>query len=454
MWHEIQAKSPIWYFDATGGLTKSISGQKEPNLYSMVCHDPINNQIIPVFEFLTTSHTSCNIATFLIKANFLLDQERKRDTISIARVIVVDQSWAMINSICKTFNKCTIIDYLKWSFDLIQNKRAVDSSKFMTIVYLCSGHFLKSLIIQCKKTSSDKRINRIFAFAFTLLQSSTSIEQFNLYLFHIQNIFTSHHLSANVNKSIDTISIELRDRDLDKININFTDDDLSHTASKIPSSIENDSNINESSLVKGSPFAKYFDKTIDKNNQVISNYNQSQPSAVVNPYFNEKLFTLIKQKLYFVSMWSGLLLDICVDTFPNHFDKKFNRLTNNIVESYFGHIKNHVFQRSRNQLTSELSTKLFVRLQAKYNQFYTDQEDINGHSSASFDSATQTWQKGSTPSRIKSVYYKKNDAFGKNGAWDYINPFPARDFLETFNSQHASMNLNENFFVFKQLNFF
>ena len=65
----------------------------------MVCHDPINNQIIPVFEFLTTSHTSCNIATFLIKANFLLDQERKRDTISIARVIVVDQSWAMINSI-------------------------------------------------------------------------------------------------------------------------------------------------------------------------------------------------------------------------------------------------------------------------------------------------------------------------------------------------------------------
>ena len=440
MWHQIQSKSPIWYFDATGGLTKSIAGQKDPNLYSMVCHDPITNQTIPVFEFVTTSHTSCNISTFLIKAASLLDQERKRDTISIARVIVVDQSWAMINSICKTFNKCTIIDYLQWSFDLILNKQAVDSSKFMTIVYLCSGHFFKSIINQCKKSSTDKRVNRIFIFAFTLLQSSTSIQQLNLYLFHIQNIFTSHHLSANVNKSIDTISIELRDRDLDKININFSDDDLSLVASKFPTSTDNESANNESSLVKGSPFAKYFDEAIDHNNQVIFSYNESQPSVVINPYFNEKLFTLIKQKLYFVSMWSGLsdVVDV-VNTFPNHFDKKFNRLTNNIVEGYFGHIKHHTIQRYR-QLTSELSTKLFVRLLAKYNQFYAEQDDNIGRSSASFDSATQTWQKGSTSSRIKSVYYKKNDAFGKNGAWDYINPFPARDFLETFNVEHASMS--------------
>ena len=211
MWHQIQSKSPIWYFDATGGLTKSIAGQKDPNLYSMVCHDPITNQTIPVFEFVTTSHTSCNI---------------------------------------------------------------------------------------------------------------------------------------------------LRDRDLEKLNINFSDDDLSLVATKFPTSTDNESAINESSLVKGSPFAKYFDEAIDHNNQVIFSYNESQPSVVINPYFNEKLFTLIKQKLYFVSMWSGLLLDICVNTFPNHFDKKFNRLTNNIVEGYFGHIKHHTFQRYRHQLTSKLSTKL------------------------------------------------------------------------------------------------
>ena len=407
----------------------------------MCCHDQINEQTIPVFEFVTTSHTSCNISTFLSKASYCFDQLAKQSVNSIARVIVIDQSWAMINSVVKSFNSCSMIDYLDWCYDLVVNKHTADFRKFKTIVYICSGHFLKSFIVNCRKASSNKLITKTLTFAFTLLQSSTSLHQFQLYLFHIQNIFTSQYHTANVQKSIDTIHIELRDRDQDRLNINFSDQELSAYSTLQCDTIQCDIN-NESSLVKNSPFAKYFDQVISSNKSVIASNDkhpsQSQDnSATANQYYDERLFALIRQKLFLIPLWTGIMLDICVATFPNQFDSRFSRLTNNVVEGYFGHIKKNVLQRSRQLMISELASKLFVRLQSKYMEFYCDDSVKLNYQCPSFDSATQTWVKNRKAPREKSIYYSKSNVFSNNGAWDYINPFPTRDFVAAFpNSKH------------------
>ena len=70
MWNKIQDYSPVFYFDATGGLFKRIKNQKAPNWYSMCCHDKKNNKIVPVFEFITTDQPTNNLSIYLKKAGF------------------------------------------------------------------------------------------------------------------------------------------------------------------------------------------------------------------------------------------------------------------------------------------------------------------------------------------------------------------------------------------------
>jgi hypothetical protein len=76
--------SSIFYFDATGGITKNVKKQKAPFLYSMVVYDGINHNIIPIAEFLTTSHTQTNISKYLISIRSIFDKHLKfKETTSI-----------------------------------------------------------------------------------------------------------------------------------------------------------------------------------------------------------------------------------------------------------------------------------------------------------------------------------------------------------------------------------
>ena len=42
-----QIRNPIWNFDATGSVLRSIKNQKKPYLYSIVNYDPKNKINIP-----------------------------------------------------------------------------------------------------------------------------------------------------------------------------------------------------------------------------------------------------------------------------------------------------------------------------------------------------------------------------------------------------------------------
>lgn len=61
MWKIIQQVNPVWNFDATGSVIKNVTGQKAPLLYSLVSHDNLRKKIIPIGEFVTTSHTASSI---------------------------------------------------------------------------------------------------------------------------------------------------------------------------------------------------------------------------------------------------------------------------------------------------------------------------------------------------------------------------------------------------------
>ena len=71
-WKKIRRNYPVWHFDATGSILKNIPGQKKPYLYSLVAHDQKNKLILPIAEFITTSHNSISISKYLMTMKHFL----------------------------------------------------------------------------------------------------------------------------------------------------------------------------------------------------------------------------------------------------------------------------------------------------------------------------------------------------------------------------------------------
>ena len=151
MWLCAQIVNPVWYFDATGSIHVDILGEKTPLLYSMVFHDTNTKCIIPIFEFVTTSHSEDSLAKFLSLMRRKLRREIQiSQYFSIAPVIIMDFSWASINSVMDSFNMCNIDQYIRWCYDvLFKEGKCIDAIN--VLIYLCSTHMLKLTINKVKK---------------------------------------------------------------------------------------------------------------------------------------------------------------------------------------------------------------------------------------------------------------------------------------------------------------
>ena len=76
-----------------------------------------------------------------------------------------------------------------------------------------------------------------------------------------------------------------------------------------------------------------------------------------------ELLTIIQTMLYLIHFWSGLML----------LDKglgDLTRLNNNIVENWFGYLKNDLLKMLA--MASQLAGILYERLLVKYFEFYMD----------------------------------------------------------------------------------
>ncbi|CAF0972658.1 unnamed protein product [Brachionus calyciflorus] len=184
-------KFPIWFFDATGNVMKKVKGQKAAYLYSIVCHDKGNRNIVPVVEFITTCHSTLSISKYLFSIKSLISLHYKNyEDIPLPRVIVTDFSWPLINSVLETFNRISISTYLRLCFKkIIDREKFNEEFKNMIIPYLCSTHFIKNISKKAKKVKIDMQTRTAFIFSFTLIQNSTSIEEKENYLLIIYNMF-------------------------------------------------------------------------------------------------------------------------------------------------------------------------------------------------------------------------------------------------------------------------
>ena len=141
-------------------------------------HDAEKKILLPVAEFVTTSHDGINISNILhrIRRYFLTNKRgpKGRKIYNIAPIIVTDQAMALINSVIEAFNQCELLDYLQWCFDRVLKKTNILMN---TRVIICNIHMLKTVLKATKKTKASQQIQDIFFFCFVKIQNSRKIEE-------------------------------------------------------------------------------------------------------------------------------------------------------------------------------------------------------------------------------------------------------------------------------------
>ena len=153
MWEIIQEHNPIWFIDATGSLLKDKPTNKDILLYTILCHDRRNHNLIPIAEFFLDDQSSVSISSTLLPIKKSLENNISKKKMPFAKVFITDQSWAIINSILEIFNNCTINQYLSWCFDIVFKieRRKFLNSEMPMMAYVCASHFIKNMVYHTKK---------------------------------------------------------------------------------------------------------------------------------------------------------------------------------------------------------------------------------------------------------------------------------------------------------------
>ena len=218
MWKKIRETDPIWYFDATGGIHKKVNGQKQLLMYSIVCHDKKNKSLVPMVDFFTTSEDQTTIISYLTFVERYFSDNIKTG-LTLAPIIVTDQSAALMNALLKVFNGCSRLSYINWTFEnLINNKKMQSIKKIMKVHLInCAFHLIKIVIKSVKKKSkANERINKFFVFCFTILQTSLYVDDFLNNLKHIYVLFNSKFQTSETQNSFDFLKKKLSFRKVDR----------------------------------------------------------------------------------------------------------------------------------------------------------------------------------------------------------------------------------------------
>lgn len=122
IWNKIKLENPVFYFDATGNIHTKIKGQSMPYLYTIAIHDKEKKRILSFADFITTCHTSVNVSKYLTSIKNLMTDNREITNATqflIAPIVVTDFSWALINGVQDSFNRCDISHYLHWCYQVL-----------------------------------------------------------------------------------------------------------------------------------------------------------------------------------------------------------------------------------------------------------------------------------------------------------------------------------------------
>jgi hypothetical protein len=139
----------VMHVDATGSVIKSDS-QSCVYLYSVVtpCPQP-REPCLPLFEFITDNHSVPNLTTALTSWYVHI-----LDRVQPPEVIVIDFSWALLHSLCRSICMEKITSHI----ERLWNKMLRKGDNEGPIIRLCLAHFIKAAQRRLSKTNASKEV--------------------------------------------------------------------------------------------------------------------------------------------------------------------------------------------------------------------------------------------------------------------------------------------------------
>ena len=118
--------------------------------------------------------------------------------------------------------------YLKTTFKILVEDKTELKSSLEVICYLCAAHFIKMIVKKAKKLTQNDKTLKTFMFCFSLLQNSTTFEEFESIFINILHMFSNEKLSLTCIDSISILRTKIRQRNLKDFSyIDFDDVDTS-----------------------------------------------------------------------------------------------------------------------------------------------------------------------------------------------------------------------------------
>ena len=349
----------VAHFDATGSIVRkpdaNINNKKcEPSVYKRVFYyDLVINKVcedqkrdmqnnpttgeekknttkkkgiqIPILEMVTCEQDIASISLLLAKYKIFVHSEHVKWP--IFRVIVVDWSWALINSILKEWTGMTIGPYLEMAYNFAIGKK--DLPPDLVIVHNCCAHFqnrmAKTIVKKFNTYKAHKSIvlegTGIMIQCRTLTELDTAYENLMILLLsrsqeRAQVVMTNlNNLRQGQDSYEDVFDSEVSEMD-------YLEDTSFH-----------------GSIFADSLFYKRYDGILKSLKEKL---NTAEPNAENNEYYSEDLADHItKTHMPYAPMWSGILLS---EVLP-----EYRKLSNAVAEGFFKIMKYNVLK-SRKQL--------------------------------------------------------------------------------------------------------
>jgi len=318
----IDVNDQIAHFDATGSIVRKPRDIycKRIMYYVMVIKK--GESIIPIVEMITSEHDIPSICILLKRYRHFIETNRRKWP--LFKVVVVDWSWALINSLMNEWNRLDVTDYLKQVYSCLD--KGLPMNDTLLIVHTCCAHFMK----------------RVSSYIHKKFPKCIGIKTFVLECLAIMLMSTEILELDEIFKEFITILLV---PDAQKTEISITRLQEFHKKSYIIDEIEDTeesedfeddslltNNKNENRIFTASPFFTRY------NNIYVKVKEQVQiDDDITNKYYNWEIAEYITYKLMpFAPMWTSILLSSVIPGVA--------RLSNAYVESYFNIVKKEILQ--------------------------------------------------------------------------------------------------------------
>ena len=265
-------------------------------LYSFVAKK--DSIIFPLFEFLSSDHTSTALSKYfsILKSNITIEL--------IANLIILDFEWSHIHSILRVFNNSNINEYLHFCYAYCTNQLLSFpfeiTSKIKTFIFVNSTNILQNFLSKLKTQGSFAKIEFCLK-SFIQIQKCTSLIEINDMLKKIMTIFLSKSNTLEVAESLAFMKNKFH-----YLQINERKSFSCSLDSRFDLSYE--SLITNTTKIKikcNSPFNVHFNKLIEGYEQ---NINKEQISNDKNTYFAPEQFKTLSEFLWLVPLWTNVII--------------------------------------------------------------------------------------------------------------------------------------------------